>query len=124
MKLDPNEGLTNTIKKTETRMHINAIDQLMRRGTKETNNNHSPNTPLVPEAHEPPTRPTKPLTSMSMKTPAFNSSSDYKLKPKESIQVLPKTGESSSLDAFLSALGLSLAGLGVLYKKKSMKDRE
>ena len=62
MKLDPNEGLTNTIKKTETRMHINAIDQLMRRGTKETNNNHSPNTPLVPEAHEPPTRPTKPVT--------------------------------------------------------------
>lgn len=62
MKLDPNEGLTNTIKKTETRMHINAIDQVMRRGTKETNNNHSPNTPLVPEAHEPPTRPTKPVT--------------------------------------------------------------
>ena len=30
---------------------------------------------------------------------------------------LPKTGESSSLGAFLSALGLSLAGLGVLYKK-------
>ncbi|WP_147374234.1 LPXTG cell wall anchor domain-containing protein, partial [Gardnerella vaginalis] len=43
---------------------------------------------------------------------------------KLSIQVLPKTGESSSLDAFLSALGLSLAGLGVFYKKKSMKDRE
>ncbi|MBS4899806.1 MAG: LPXTG cell wall anchor domain-containing protein [Clostridiales bacterium] len=30
---------------------------------------------------------------------------------------LPKTGESSSLGAFLSALGLSLAGLVVLYKK-------
>ncbi|PKZ74952.1 hypothetical protein CYJ65_02495 [Gardnerella vaginalis] len=36
---------------------------------------------------------------------------------KLSIQVLPKTGESGSLGAFLSALGLSLAGLGVLYKK-------
>ena len=38
-------------------------------------------------------------------------------KVKFSKKTLPKTGESGSLGAFLSALGLSLAGLGVLYKK-------
>ena len=38
-------------------------------------------------------------------------------KVKFSKKALPKTGESGSLGAFLSALGLSLAGLGVLYKK-------
>ena len=43
-------------------------------------------------------------------------------KVKFSKKALPKTGESGSLGTFLSALGLSLAGLGVLYKK--MKDCE
>ncbi|WEG36992.1 SpaA isopeptide-forming pilin-related protein [Amygdalobacter nucleatus] len=43
-------------------------------------------------------------------------------KVKFSKKALPKTGESGSLGAFLSALELSLAGLGVLYKK--MKDCE
>ena len=33
--------------------------------------------------------------------------------------VLPKTGETSLLGTLLAALGLSITGLGVLYKKKT-----
>ena len=71
----------------------------------------------------------------SKTTPAHQSKSDPtpapKIKPKANQQTVsasnhatsasPNTGDSSSLGAFLSALGLSIAGLAVLRKKSAKR---
>ena len=59
-----------------------------------------------------------PVPNPDPQTPALQQ------QPKKHIGMLPKTGESTSFAGLLASIGISIAGLAILLKKKMMEENK
>ena len=125
-EVDKTNGLTTKAAKTDTQ-EVQPTNKVVRRGTKKKT--PQPPTPSPLPAPTPAPTPT-PTPVPTPQQPALPSQPAQTLAPEHPLakthapkhmraDVLPKTGETSLLGTLLAALGLSITGLGVLYKKKT-----
>ena len=109
-EVDKTNGLTTKAAKTDTQ-EVQPTNKVVRRGTKKK----TPQPPTPSPLPAPTPAPAQPAQTLAPEHPLAKTHAPKHMRA----DVLPKTGETSLLGTLLAALGLSITGLGVLYKKKT-----